>query len=96
VGEGGESKEPGMECEIGRGKMRGGRDGVLAVSGGGATEGLAGLLANLPVTGSLQGLLMEGVADGNQQQGKEDQGTRNKGKNSKSASLGQPDEARVF
>jgi hypothetical protein len=35
-------------------------------------EELAGLFANLPVTGSLKGLLMKGVADGNQK-------TRNKG-----------------
>ena len=51
-------------------------------------DGLAGRLVNLPVPGSRCGLIMKGVAGGNLELGGK------YGKNSRSASLGQPNEAR--
>ena len=88
----GEIKELGMGCERSVGKTRGERDEVLVASGGGSTKGSAGFLANCPAVGSLKYLLIEGVAVGNQ--GQRDQGLRIEKQNPKSASLGQPDEAR--
>ena len=61
----GVSKEPGMGCERGVGKISGRRE-ELAELEGDDDDGLAGRLVNLPVAGSRCDLLIKGVAEGNQ------------------------------
>ena len=63
TGEGGESNEPGMGCECRVGKTRGVREEELAEE---EDDRLGGFFVNLPVSGSRCGLLIKGVADGNQ------------------------------
>ena len=64
-GEAGESKEPGMGCKRGVGKINGRREelGELEEDD---DDGSAGRLVNLPVAGSRYDLLIKGVAGGNQ------------------------------
>jgi hypothetical protein len=68
-------KDPGIECATGVGKSRRERDEVIEGLEAVAAEELVGFLANLPVA-SLSGLLIEGVADGNQGTEDQDRGTR--------------------
>jgi len=61
------SKEPGMECERGVGKTSGPGVRVEELARFEEDSGLLDHLMNLPVDGSRCGLLIKGVAKGNQE-----------------------------